>query len=162
MLNGCNFYFRFNEVQVWQKHFVKVLNLLEAGSRHFQLPTGQESRVIVLAGELLKNNGTLEFNLESGTYTESIVKKLKKLKQKDFVELMSFIFHTNISRYTNRILVPQTPGTVSNVLARGRVTFNFKNKNVPTTYKNKTANQILKQLAWTHTDLIYHLYRVNL
>jgi len=132
------------KTETFHKHFVQVLNLLESGSRHFQLPTGQESRVIVLAGELRKKNESLEFNLESGTYTSDIMKKLKKLKEEDFVELMSFIFHTDISKYTKNILVPQTPGSITNVLARGYVTFNFRAKNTPTLTKSgQTARDVL-------------------
>lgn len=132
------------KTETFHKYFVKVLNLLESGSRHFQLPTGQESRVIVLAGELRKENESLEFNLESGTYTQTILKKLSKIPESKFVELMSFIFHTNIKNYTKKILVPQTPGSLNNLRARGKVTFDFINKGKPTLTKDgKTAAELL-------------------
>lgn len=65
------------ETNRYHKSFVRVHNLLELGSRHFQLPVRNQGRVIIAAGELSKQGTQVIFNLESGTYTRNLMMKTK-------------------------------------------------------------------------------------
>jgi len=65
------------ETNRYHKSFVRVHNLLESGSRHFQLPVRNQGRVILAAGELSKEGRVIKFNLESGTYSRNLMSKTK-------------------------------------------------------------------------------------
>lgn len=114
---------------LYHKSFVRVLNSLESGSRHFQLPTRNQGRVIVAAGELSKQGSVILFNLESGTYTRNIMTKTKNyMGPTNFTNLVRNALRSrapmNFRAVTN-ILVPQIPGNLRNLLSRGNVSFYF-------------------------------------
>lgn len=111
----------------YRKSFVRVLDKLESGSRHFQLPTRGQGRVIVAAGELLKQGSQILFNLESGTYTAEIMTKTKNyVTRNQYVNLVKNALRSNrpvnISD-VNRILLPNIPGNLQTLLNRGTVSF---------------------------------------
>ena len=142
----------------YHKSFVRVHNLLESGSRHFQLPTRNHGRVIVAAGELSKEGRVIKFNLESGTYTRNIMTKtieymvnannLKGKTPKEILEAKYIRLVKNALRnmngnknYVKNILIPKIPGSLQNLLNRGNLSFYH---GTPT---NKTKERILKELA---------------
>ena len=144
----------------YHKSFVRVHNLLESGSRHFQLPTRNHGRVIVAAGELSKEGRVIKFNLESGTYTRNLMTKtieymanantnnLKGKTPKEILEAKYIRLVKNALRnmngnknYVKNILIPKIPGSLQNLLNRGNLSFYH---GTPT---NKTKERILKELA---------------
>ena len=148
------------ETKRYHKSFVRVHNLLESGSRHFQLPTRNQGRVIVAAGELSKEGRVIKFNLESGTYTRNLMTKtieymanantnnLKGKTPKEILEAKYIRLVKNALRnmngnknYVKNILIPKIPGSLQNLLNRGNLSFYH---GTPT---NKTKERILKELA---------------
>jgi hypothetical protein len=127
----------------YHKSFVRVLNRLEAGSRHFQLPTLQKDRVIVAAGELSKKGSVVQFNLESGTYTKNLMIKTKNyMGEANYVKLVKNALR-NVSPspvHVRNILVPQIPGNLKNLMKSGSVSFYFGEPSL------KTKERILKEL----------------
>jgi hypothetical protein len=113
------------ETNRYHKSFVQVLNKLESGSRHFQLPVRNQGRVIVAAGELSKRGGVIEFNLESGTYTRNLMTRTKNYMGKEnYIRLVKNALRNSRPEYTNSILVPSIPGSIKNLLGnRGNVSF---------------------------------------
>jgi hypothetical protein len=114
----------------YYKQFVRVLNKLESGSRHFQLPTIRPGFEIVAAGELSKQGEIVRFNLESGTYTMNLMKKTPKVKNTNnttsqYINLVKNAFrNANLNiNYTPNILVPNIPGNFREMLTRGNVSF---------------------------------------
>jgi len=131
------------ETNRYHKSFVQVLNKLEAGSRHFQLPTRNQGRVIVAAGELSKLGNKIAFNLESGTYTKNLMTKTRNyMGPKNYIALVKNALGNSVPKlnYVTDILVPQIPGSVQNLLARGNVSFYYGE---PT---NKTRARIMANL----------------
>ena len=131
------------ETNRYHKTFVQVLNKLEAGSRHFQLPTRNQGRVIVAAGELSKLGNKIVFNLESGTYTKNLMTKTRNyMGPKNYIALVKNALGNSVPKlnYVPDILVPQIPGSVKNLLARGNVSFYYGE---PT---NKTRTRIMANL----------------
>jgi hypothetical protein len=129
---------------VYHKSFVRVLDKLESGSRHFQLPTRNQGRVIVAAGELSKKGSQIIFNLESGTYTRNLMNKTRQyMGEANYIKLVKNALRTNrpvsITNVKN-ILVPEIPGSLQNLLARGNLSFYH---GTPT---NKTRNRVLANL----------------
>ena len=125
------------------KNFVRVLNRLESGSRHFQLPTLQKDRVIVAAGELSKKGTVIHFNLESGTYTKNLMNRTKTyMGENKYVELVKNALRNMAPErtYVKDILIPQVPGTIENTLKTGNVSFYY---GVPSL---KTKQRIRKEL----------------
>jgi len=134
------------ETNRYHKSFVRVHNLLESGSRHFQLPVRNQGRVIVAAGELSKEGRTIKFNLESGTYTRNIMTKTKNrgMTNANYVRLVKNALrniNSNSKNYTTNILIPKIPGSLQNLLTRGNLSFYH---GTPT---NKTKQRILKELT---------------
>lgn len=145
----------------YYKSFVMVLNKLESGSRHFQLPTGRNDRLILAAGELSKRGTKVIFNLESGTYTKNLINKTigymaeantanlvgknkREVVEAKFVRVVKNALRSarpnvNITVVKN-ILVPNIPGSLQNLLARGNLSFYH---GTPT---NKTRNRIMASL----------------
>lgn len=123
---------------LYHKSFVQVLNLLETGSRHFQLPTRNQGRVIVAAGELQKQGKHIWFNLESGTYTRELMALLGgPASRPRFVNLVKNALRSNepdvvFENAGNRILLPQVPATLKNLLNSGQVTFFFNSASAKT------------------------------
>jgi hypothetical protein len=117
----------------YHKSFVQVLNKLESGSRHFQLPTREPGRTIVAAGELSKKNGVIQFNLESGTYTRNLMKITKNyMSESNYISLVKNAFRNSSPQYTTNILVPSVPASLKNLVSgRGNVSF----------YWNATTNK---------------------
>jgi hypothetical protein len=113
------------ETNRYHKSFVRVLNKLESGSRHFQLPVRNHGRVIVAAGELSKRGSIIEFNLESGTYTRNLMTRTKNYFGKEnYIRLVKNAMRNSRPEYTNKILVPEIPGSLKNLLGnRGNVSF---------------------------------------
>ena len=125
----------------YHKSFVRVLNKLESGSRHFQLPISNQNRVIVAAGELSKKGSQVIFNLESGTYTKNLMAKTKNyMNTKNYINLVKNALRNSKPEYTTDILVPQIPGTIENLLERGECSFYY---GTPT---NKTRQRIQANL----------------
>jgi hypothetical protein len=162
------------ETNRYHKSFVRVHNLLEAGSRHFQLPTRNQGRVIVAAGELSKEGRVIKFNLESGTYTRNIMTKvmnymgeantenLKGKNKKEIVEAKFIRLVKNALRnaipnknYVTNILIPKIPASLQNLVERGNLSFYFG------TPSNKTQARVLKELkaAGLNTNSASNLIR---
>ena len=132
------------ETNRYHKSFVRVHNLLEAGSRHFQLPTRNQGRVIVAAGELSKEGRVIKFNLESGTYTRNLMTKTKNyMNSTNYIRLVKNALRNmnGNKNYVTNILIPKIPGSLQNLLNRGNLSFYH---GTPT---NKTKERILKELA---------------
>jgi hypothetical protein len=130
---------------MYHKSFVLVLNKLESGSRHFQLPIRNQGRVIVAAGELSKKGSQIIFNLESGTYTRNLMTKTRRyMGEANYIKLVRNALRTNRPgvnfTVVKNILVPEIPGNLRNLLARGNVSFYFGN---PT---NKSRSRVLANL----------------
>ena len=162
------------ETNRYHKSFVRVHNLLESGSRHFQLPTRNQGRVIVAAGELSKEGRVIKFNLESGTYTRNLMKKtigymanantnnLKGKTPEEILEAKYIRLVKNALRnmngnknYVKNILIPKIPGSLQNLLNRGNLSFYF---GTPT---NKTKARVIKELkeAGLNTNSATNLIR---
>jgi len=140
----------------YHKSFVRVLNKLELGSRHFQLPVRNQGRVIVAAGELSKRGSVIEFNLESGTYTKNLMARTKNYMGKEnYIRLVKNAMRNTRPEYTNKILVPNVPASLKNLLGnRGRVTFFWdeakRNKTLANLKKagitNNNARKLIQKL----------------
>lgn len=133
------------ETNRYHKSFVRVHNLLEAGSRHFQLPVRNQGRVIVAAGEMSKEGRVIKFNLESGTYTRNLMIKTRNrgVTNANYIRLVKNALR-NINgdkNYVTNILIPKIPGSLQNLLNRGNLSFYH---GTPT---NKTRERILKELT---------------
>ena len=132
------------ETNRYHKSFVRVHNLLEAGSRHFQLPIRNQNRIIVAAGEMSKEGRVIKFNLESGTYTRNLMTKTKNhMTNTNYIRLVkNALRNMNANKnYVTNILIPKIPGSLQNLLNRGNVSFYH---GTPT---NKTKARILKELT---------------
>ena len=132
------------ETNRYHKSFVRVHNLLEAGSRHFQLPIRNQNRIIVAAGEMSKEGRVIKFNLESGTYTRNLMTKTKNyMTDANYIKLVkNAMRNMNANKnYITNILIPKIPGSLKNLLNRGNVSFYFGS---PT---NKTKARVLKELT---------------
>jgi hypothetical protein len=122
----------------YYKSFVRVLNRLEKGSRHFQLPIRNQNRIIVAAGELSKNGSRIVFNLESGTYTRNLMNKTKTyMTQKNYINLVKNALR--VGNYVPNILVPQLPGNLRNVI-NGNLSFYYGDPS------EKTRQRVLANL----------------
>jgi hypothetical protein len=146
------------ETNRYHKSFVRVHNLLEAGSRHFQLPIRNQNRIIVAAGELSKEGRVIKFNLESGTYTRNLMTKTKNyMTNSNYIKLVkNAMRNVNANKnYVTNILIPKIPGTLQNLLNRGNVSFYH---GAPS---NKTRVRILKELeeAGLNTNSAANLIR---
>ena len=110
------------EKNKYHKSFVRVLNKLESGSRHFQLAQGKG--IVVAAGELSKKGSQVLFNLESGTYTRNLVTKTRNyMSSNNYIGLVKNALRNSKPEYTFEILVPQVPASLKNLLARGACSF---------------------------------------
>lgn len=128
----------------YHKSFVRVHNLLESGSRHFQLPTRNQGRIILAAGELSKEGRTIKFNLESGTYTRNLMKLTGNIvTESNYIRLVKNAFSNSIpnKNYTANILIPKIPASLQNLVSRGNLSFYF---GAPT---NRTKAKVLKELT---------------
>lgn len=146
------------ETNRYHKSFVRVHNLLEAGSRHFQLPIRNQNRIIVAAGEMSKEGRVIKFNLESGTYTRNLMTKTKNhMTNTNYIRLVkNALRNMNANKnYVTNILIPKIPGSLHNLLNRGNVSFYH---GTPT---NKTKARILKELqeAGLNTNSASNLIR---
>ena len=132
------------ETNRYHKSFVRVHNLLEAGSRHFQLPIRNQNRIIVAAGELSKEGRVIKFNLESGTYTRNLMMKTKNyMTNANYIKVVKNALRnmTANKNYVTNILIPKIPGSLQNLLNHGNLSFYH---GTPT---NKTKERLLKELA---------------
>jgi hypothetical protein len=108
----------------YHKSFVRVHNLLESGSRHFQLPVRNQGRIIVAAGELSKEGRTIKFNLESGTYTRNLMVKTRNLGVDYVLLVKNALRNMNANKnYVTNILIPKVPGSLQNLVTRGNLSF---------------------------------------
>lgn len=127
----------------YYKSFVRVHNLLEAGSRHFQLPTRNQGRVIVAAGELSKDGPVIKFNLESGTYTRNLMKITGNyVTTANYISLVRNALRNSVpaKNYVTNILIPKIPASLKNLVARGNLSFYFGDPS------NKTRTRVLANL----------------
>lgn len=127
----------------YHKSFVQVHNLLESGSRHFQLPIRNQGRVIIAAGELSKDGAKVVFNLESGTYTKNLMTKTRNyMNEANYIALVKNALRNSVPKmnHVKNILIPKIPGSLQNLVARGNVSFYFG------TPPNKTRNRVLANL----------------
>ena len=132
------------ETNRYHKSFVRVHNLLESGSRHFQLPIRNQNRVIVAAGEMSKEGRVIKFNLESGTYTRNLMTKTKTyMTNVNYVRLVkNALRNMNATKnFVTNILIPKIPGSLQNLLNRGNLSFYSES------HSNKTKAKILAQLV---------------
>jgi len=128
----------------YHKSFVRVHNLLESGSRHFQLPTRNQGRIIVAAGELSKEGRTIKFNLESGTYTRNLMRITSNyVTESNYIRLVKNALRNSIptKNYTTNILIPKIPASLQNLVNRGNLSFYYG------TSTNKTKAKVLKELT---------------
>lgn len=126
----------------YHKNFVRVMNKLESGSRHFQLPILNKNRIIVAAGELSKKGSEVLFNLESGTYTKNLMVKTKNYMTKNnYMSLVKNALRNSKPEYTPDILVPNIPASLQNLLERGVCSFYY---GTPT---NKVRERLKANLA---------------
>jgi len=142
----------------YHKSFVRVLDKLEAGSRHFQLPIRNQGRIIVAAGELSKEGPVIRFNLESGTYTRNLMAKTKNyMGNKNYIALVKNALRNSSPKlsYVTDILVPQIPGSLQNLVSRGNVSFYFGDPS------NKTRQRVMANLkkAGLNTNSATNLIR---
>ena len=129
------------ETNRYHKSFVRVHNLLESGSRHFQLPVRNQGRVIIAAGELSKDGSKIVFNLESGTYMKFIMNKTKSyLGKNKYIEIVKNALQRPNAENVETILVPQVPASLTNLLERGSVSFYFGEPS------NKTRQKVMANL----------------
>lgn len=127
----------------YHKSFVRVHNLLEAGSRHFQLPIRNQNRIIVAAGELSKEGRVVKFNLESGTYTRNLMKITGNyVTERNYIAMVKNALRNTIpnKNYVTNILIPKIPASLQNLVERGNLSFYF---GAPS---NKTRAKVLKEL----------------
>ena len=132
------------ETNRYHKSFVRVHNLLESGSRHFQLPIRNQNRVIVAAGEMSKEGRVIKFNLESGTYTRNLMTKTKTyMTNANYIGLVkNALRNVNANKnFVTNILIPKIPGSLQNLLNRGNLSFYSES------HSNKTKAKILAQLV---------------
>jgi hypothetical protein len=132
------------ETNRYHKSFVRVHNLLESGSRHFQLPIRNQNRVIVAAGEMSKEGRVIKFNLESGTYTRNLMTKTKNyMTNANYTRLVkNALRNVNANKnFVTNILIPKIPGSLQNLLNRGNLSFYSES------HSNKTKAKILAQLV---------------
>ena len=142
----------------YHKSFVRVHNLLESGSRHFQLPIRNQGRVILAAGELSKEGRVIKFNLESGTYSRNLMSKTKNyMTNSNYIRLVkNALRNMNANKnYVTNILIPKIPGTLKNLVNRGNLSFYHGS---PT---NKTRALVLAKLknAGLNTNSATNLIR---
>jgi hypothetical protein len=113
------------ETNRYHKSFVRVHNLLESGSRHFQLPVRNQGRIIIAAGELSKLGSKIVFNLESGTYTRNLMTMTRNyMTEANYIRLVKNALRTNMN-YVKNILVPKVPASIGNLVAHGNISFYF-------------------------------------
>lgn len=127
----------------YHKSFVRVHNLLESGSRHFQLPIRNQNRIILAAGELTKDGRVIKFNLESGTYSKNLMAITSKyMNNSNYIRLVKNALRNSIpnKNYTTNILIPKIPANLKNLLTRGNLSFYH---GAPS---NKTKARVLKEL----------------
>ena len=144
------------ETNRYHKSFVRVLNKLESGSRHFQLPISNKNRVIVAAGELSKQGSKVLFNLESGTYTKNLMAKTRNyMNNSNYIRLVKNALRNTRPEYTADILVPQIPANLRHLLERGSCSFYYGDPS------NKTRLRIQKELkhAGLNTNSANNLIR---
>lgn len=118
----------------YYKQYAPIVNLLEIGSRHFQLPSHVPGRILIAAGEMTKVGGKIRFNLESGTYTRNIMSITNKsgINRSIYRNIVENAFRNakpNVE-FTNKILAPQVPGRLKNLmkLSPNNITFTFGGK----------------------------------
>lgn len=91
--------------------FGRVDNAIEYGVKHLNLANG---RPVVAAGEIkINNQGQIEYNLESGSFTRALVQQ-KGVSQEELQRKMRELFLSQGAsdlRYTNDILVPSRAPT---------------------------------------------------
>jgi hypothetical protein len=146
------------ETNRYHKSFVRVHNLLESGSRHFQLPTRNQGRIILAAGELSKEGRVIKFNLESGTYTRNLMEMTNSYVPKNkYIELVKNALTNSVpnKNYVTNILIPKIPASLQNLVERGNLSFYFGD---PTP---KTRARVLKELkaAGLNTNSAANLVR---
>lgn len=128
------------ETNRYYKQFAPIINLLEIGSRHFQLPTHTPGRVLIAAGEMTKVGSTIRFNLESGTYTRNIMSITNKagINRTIYTNIVKNAFRNATPEFTNQILAPQVPGRLKNLmkLPPNNITFTFGGKATGVLKKN--------------------------
>jgi hypothetical protein len=146
------------ETNMYHKSFVRVHNLLEAGSRHFQLPTRNKGRVILAAGELSKEGRVIKFNLESGTYTRNLMKITGNyVTERNYITLVKNALRNSVpnKNYVTNILIPKIPASLQNLVERGNLSFYFGSPS------NKSRERVLANLkkAGLNTNSATNLIR---
>jgi len=144
----------------YHKSFVRVLNKLESGSRHFQLPTNNANRIIIAAGELSKRGSQVLFNLESGTYTRNLVTKTNGyMSSNNYINLVKNALRNSKPEYTFEILVPQIPANLRNLLERGNCSFYFGEPNIKARARVKKSLEAAGLNSNSATNLISKLIK---
>jgi hypothetical protein len=106
------------------KSFVRVLSLIESGSRHFQMPTLGPRRVIIAAGELSKKGPVVKFNLESGTYMKELMQITKTyVTEANYKQLVQNTLGLKNNNYRTGTLMNNVPAALTNLFNRGNLSF---------------------------------------
>jgi len=147
----------------YYKQFVPIINLLEIGSRHFQLPTHTQGRIIIAAGELTKQGRVIKYNLESGTYTRNLMGITNKhgINRSVYKNIVENAFRNArpTLEYKNAILAPQVPARLKNLMKipPNKISFLWAGKPTNALYRKP------KYLALSARNLLaaQHRRRVN-
>jgi hypothetical protein len=141
----------------YYKQFIRVESRLELGSKHFMLPTQQGDRVVLAAGELVKSDGKIFWNLRSGTFMRNFIEQGGGSTQKfKNIVLNAFTNSQATLEFNNRNLLPAIPTKLKNFikfLEAGKGTadpYNSNNSNVPNLLnwaKNKHARRVQAGLS---------------
>lgn len=142
------------------KQFVRVNSLLELGSRHFQLPTQKGDRVVLAAGELIKNEGKIIWNLRSGTFMKNFIKQggNSNTKFRNIVENAFRNSGTN-REFLNENLLPNIPTKLKNLIKsikNGKTRAKYLSSN-----NNSNNNEIRNKLGPLPYFEKLHQKRVN-
>jgi len=106
------------------KIFVRVLNLIESGSRHFQLPSLGPHRVIIAGGELSKKGPVIKYNLESGTYMKELMKITESyVTEAHYKQLVQNTLGLKNNNYRTGTLMNNVPAALTNLFNRGNLSF---------------------------------------
>jgi hypothetical protein len=101
----------------YYKQFVRVESLVEIGSKHLQLPTHQGDRVVLAAGELVKNEGKITWNLRSGTFMGNFIRQGGGSNAK-FRQIVENAFRNSEAtlNFKNVNLIPNVPTKLGNLI----------------------------------------------
>jgi hypothetical protein len=138
----------------YYKQFIRVESRLELGSKHFMLPSQQGNRVVLAAGELVKNDGKIFWNLRSGTFMKNFIAQGGGNTQKfKAIVLNAFTNSQATLEFNNRNLLPAIPTKLKNFIM-----FLEAGKGTVEPYNNNSNNGAPSFLRWAKEE---HANRVE-